>query len=118
MDFIIGIIVLIPVVGIIYFIAKWYLSESFNPHAIVRYGLLFIIGTLIGGTVMYVYSNFGLESTLDRFGLLAAAALTIWIDIKKHQNEGELFNKAFTKLLIFSACILGIAPIVWNTLPL
>jgi membrane protein implicated in regulation of membrane protease activity len=114
-------ITLLIVTGILYLLVKGFLSGSLTPNQPVRYIILFVIGVFVSGAILYLYSNFGVDTPLfNRIGVLAAIIFVTYLEIKRKQNDSENNeNRKMAKLLgtlLIIFWVLVLVPLVLGVL--
>jgi hypothetical protein len=113
-------IILVIVTGITYLFVKGYLSGFLGPNLPLRYIVLFIIGVLVSGTILYLYSYFEIDAELfDRIGVFAGFIFVAWLEIKKKNSKPHVEERRMDKLatgLFISFWILMIVPLVFAVL--
>lgn len=128
MEIIITLILFAICIGFIYLLVRWFLAEDFfvnkisNKHVkeIVKAVVLFIFTGLIGGTILYLYSSFGIENKIyQNLAILASMIFVLWLGrveyyINNKNNSGDVYTDKSSKLLIFSAAGLIVIPLILN----
>ncbi|SET64309.1 hypothetical protein SAMN05216389_11842 [Oceanobacillus limi] len=111
------IIVVVIISGMIFLMARGFLAESFCPGKVVRYILLFIIGAFVGGSLLYIYSDLGIESdALRKFGNAASILFVIWLELKKEDENSEretskASDMKLLRVLPISFVVISIVPL-------
>ncbi|MFV8830366.1 hypothetical protein [Alkalihalobacterium sp. APHAB7] len=95
---------------------RLFLSGSLGSKGVLRFLFLFFIGGFLGGTILYLYSSFGIDTdTFGKVGIAATAIFLFWVERKRAIHEAVDQDKPADRLsrtLLYSASGLVVLPLV------
>ncbi|MDE5416172.1 hypothetical protein [Alkalihalobacterium chitinilyticum] len=117
MEIFVTLLVFLFCIAMNFIFIRIFLSGSLGSKGVLRFLFLFFIGGFLGGTILYLYSSFGIDTeTFGKVGIAATAIFLFWVERKRAIHEADQDKPAdrLSRILLYSASGLVVLPLVIN----